>query len=285
MESFCCPHCHLSNISKAGFFYRKNDSKTVQRYICNSCRKKFSQATIHPCYKQKKRKINYVLKKLLASGVTQRRCALILNLTRKTVSRKLKFLARIAREEQKALVREFAFTELQMDDLLTCEHTKCKPLSVTVVIDKPTRTILALEVAQMPAFGHLAKISRAKYGKRKDQRQEVLDRIFEKLSHCKQLPTIIESDEHKFYPPVIKKYFPLAEHKCYPSIKSAISGQGELKKCVKDPLFYINHTLAMLRANVSKLIRKTWSICKKPEGLKNHLDIYVSFHNQVLIKK
>ena len=49
--------------------------------------------------------------------------------------------------------------------------------------------------------------------------------------------------------------------------------QGELKKRGKDPLFYINHTLAMLRANVNRLIRKTWCTTKDPAQLIYHLAI------------
>ena len=56
---------------------------------------------------------------------------------------------------------------VQIDDLITSEHTKMKPVSVSVAVDKKTRMILALEVSKIPAFGHLAKKSRRKYGYRK----------------------------------------------------------------------------------------------------------------------
>ena len=41
-----------------------------------------------------------------------------------------------------------------------------KPLSITVVVDSDTRMILQANVSQIPAFGHLAKKSKRKYGKR-----------------------------------------------------------------------------------------------------------------------
>ena len=56
-------------------------------------------------------------------------------------------------------------------------------------------------------------------------------------------------------------------------------GQGELKKTAFDPIFSINHTFAMMRANISRLIRKTWNTTKKVESLINHLHIYVWMHN------
>ena len=97
-----CPHkCHLkeskkkSNISKKGFFLRKSDSKKIQRYSCSLCKHGFSQATFSLCYKQKKRKVNPVLYKLLSSGISMRKAALILNLNRITVKRKSDFLKKM----------------------------------------------------------------------------------------------------------------------------------------------------------------------------------------------
>ena len=61
--------------------------------------------------------------------------------------------------------------------------------------------------------------------------------------------------------------------------KCCVAGQGELKKRGKDPLFYINHTLAMCRANINRLIRKTWCTTKDPAQLVYHLAIYMHVHN------
>jgi hypothetical protein len=36
---------------------------------------------------------------------------------------------------------------------------------------------------------------------------------------------------------------------------------------------------------VNRLIRRTWCTTKKRERLKDHLDIYVQFHNEVLLKE
>ena len=65
--------------------------------------------------------------------------------------------------------------------------------------------------------------------------------------------------------------------------KGCVAGQGELKKVGKDPLFHINHTLAMLRANINRLFRRTWCTTKDPERLKDHLAIYTWVHNNKLI--
>ena len=66
-----------------------------------------------------------------------------------------------------------------------------------------------------------------------------------------------------FNKPVVNTYFPQAEYIQFKGKKSAVSGQGELKKVGHDPLFSINHTFAMCRGNINRLIRKTCCTTKK----------------------
>jgi sugar phosphate permease len=67
--------------------------------------------------------------------------------------------------------------------------------------------------------------------------------------------------------------------------RGSSTGQGELKKIKFDPLFSLNHTCAMLRANVSRLFRKTWCTTKRPDQLRAHLMIYAEYHNSQLSQK
>ena len=55
---------------------------------------------------------------------------------------------------------------IQSDELQTIEHTKCKPCFVAVAVCAEHRKILGVEVSSMPETGHLATISRRKYGYR-----------------------------------------------------------------------------------------------------------------------
>ena len=41
----------------------------------------------------------------------------------------------------------------------------------------------------------------------------------------------------------------------------------------------------MLRANISRLFRRTWNTTKKVASLLDHLRIYAYFHNSVLLRK
>jgi hypothetical protein len=173
---------------------------------------------------------------------------------------------------------------IQIDDLITKENSKLKPLSVSLAVDEDRRMILAVEVSQIPAFGHLAKKGLQKYGKRRDEHAKGLTRLFETITPIVSSEVTVKSDEHQRYPSFVCAYLPRAKHLTFKSERACIVGQGELKKARFDPLFIVNHTCAVLRANVNRLIRKTWSTTKDPLRLKDHLDLFVYFYNQVLLR-
>jgi len=283
-----CPNCQTSNdVVRDGFFFRKDDSKKIQRFKCKNCSRKFSLASYSSAYRQKKRRSNHKLLLLFASGISKRRAAILEGLNRKTIDRKFLFLAKLCREKnQKWLTQQFKETpakEVQFDDLITIEHTKLKPVSVTAIVEKGSRKILGTKVSQIGAFGHLAEISRKKYGKRKNNHREKLNELFLEVRGYIDLKAQFESDEHSFYPKVIAIHFPDAKHIRYKGGRSCIAGQGELKKLAFDPLFAINHTYAMFRANINRLFRKTWNTTKKLDHLQDHLDIYTFAFNSELI--
>jgi hypothetical protein len=220
--------------------------------------------------------------------MSQRRMALYLRANPKTIVRKFRLMAlraRTAHETWQLQQRETPILEVQFDDLETFEHTKCKPLSVALAVDKKSREILHFEVSRMPARGPLAAISRKKYGHRTDERPQGWDRMFESLKLVLHPNATVESDQNPHYPRFVKKHIRSALHVRHPGARGAITGQGELKKLKFDPLFSLNHTCAMLRANLNRLVRRTWATTKKPEGLIDHLWLYLWYHNTVLIRR
>ena len=283
----CSFHLKSDSVVRDGLYFRKDDSRYVQRFKCMECFKKFSSVTNTLECGQKKRRVNNSLFKLLASGISMRRAALILNIHRVTVHRKLIYLANKAQKSHADFLLEmqkYQVTHLQFDDLITIEHTKLKPLSVTLAVDAKRRLILGCSISQIPAFGHLAKLSRKKYGYRKSYHREKMHALFDQIKDTVKPTALIESDEHKLYPEVVRTYFPNSEYKQYKGGRGCVAGQGELKKLHYDPLFILNHTCAMLRANINRLVRRTWCTTKDPAMLKRHLDIHIAFHNQVLVK-
>ncbi len=285
-----CPGCPESSqhIVRDGTFKRACDSRHIQRFRCKTCGLGFSASTGTPRYRQKCRRINPRLKSLFCKGLSQRELADELNVSRKTIARRITWLADEARALQRRHMEQYVeqkglFKQLQFDELHTFEHTKCKPTTIGIVAEQTTRFILGHCVAQIPASGHLAAISRKKYGKRADQSGTARNDLFEELAPFIDEKLCIKTDEHKRYPGEIKKHFPDATHVQYKSIKGCVTGQGEMKKTQFDPLFSINHTLAMLRYKINRLARRTWCTTKLNARLDDHVALYIDVHNRKLI--
>jgi transposase-like protein len=285
-----CPNPNCAAPEKIildGKFYRKDDSKLIQRFRCKDCGSRFSAATFSDTYLQKKRRVNRPLSNLLSSGVSLRRSAILLKINHKTAARKLPFLAKRCRKKNKSYLQSLSgrVFNMQIDDLITKENSKLKPLSVSIAVDEDRRVILGMEVSQIPAFGHLSAVAVKKYGKRNNHHAEGLKKLFDKIRPLPVSEVIIKSDDHRRYPEFVSTYFPRAKHLTFLSERGCIAGQGELKKVNFDPLFIINHTCATLRANINRLIRKTWCTTKDPERLQDHLDIFMNFYNERLLRK
>mgnify|MGYP003687039815 CR=1 FL=1 len=210
--------------------------------------------------------------------------AKLLKISRTTVERKFRFLALQAKNRQiRYMSQRSVVCDFQLDAMETYEPTKLQPLTVLLAVENKTRKILGFRVARMPAKGHLAKRSREKYGFRKDQRREARESLFEELNLQVHKRASIMSDESPHYPSSVKKYFPEASHLTVKGLRGCVVGQGELKATSNDPLFSLNHTFAMLRANINRLLRRTWCTTKIPERLEDHLHIYVDYHNTILV--
>lgn len=292
-----CPYCtdknHLrtplvdirTSSVKFGSFYRSSDRTLVQRFRCNTCRHTFSVATDSLCYLQKKRQLNYTVFSLLVSGVSQRRCSFLLRINRKTVVRKFLFMGSFCRDQlpilNKALHKNIH--EIEFDDLETSEHSRYKPLSVTMAVEHKTRKILGFKVAQMSSKTTLSGKVLKKYGRRKDDRKKMRQKLFAEIKPMLSSYVTIKSDQNPHYEIDVKKAFPQAAHIQYKGRKPTRTGLGELKCGGFDPLFSLNHTFAMLRANINRLFRKTWCTTKKRERLELHIAMYAIYHNFVLL--
>jgi hypothetical protein len=275
-------------IIRKGCYRRTSDRKKIRRFLCKSCGTYFSEATAGPCYRQHKRYINNNVFVLYNSHVTQSRSAAILKVNVKTIARKLVFMGAYLGKRNEQLLdqvqrAEGPFRHVQFDEMETAEHSKCKPLSIPLIVTS-NRLILGLDVAVMPAKGRLAEISRKKYGPRADERGQSIERLLQRVRPRIASGAVLRSDECPRYPSVIRRGLPTVVHQTVKGRRSCIAGQGELKKIGFDPLFALNHTAAMLRANVNRLIRRTWCTTKKRERLKDHLTLYMAYHNLSLYK-
>lgn len=287
-----CPH-HMplpghspAPVKAKGSFRRGSDGVRLKRYFCCECRRSFSEATCTLEYRQRKRHINRFLFILLSSNNSMRRSAIIASVARKTVDRRLEYFFKVSERYQKNLLESLPLVkELHFDDMETSEHTKMKPLAIPLAVEHPSRLILSFDVASMPAKGLLAKKSRKKYGLRADHRRMAWNHVLSSVAKIAAPGLIITSDSHKRYPQVIHRHLPSATHVQVKGRRGCIAGQGELKVGGWDPLFSLNHTAAMLRANICRLIRRTWCTTKRKDRLRCHIGLYVMWHNETILAK
>jgi len=287
-----CPNCRAGSDSvvRNGHFFRRSDSRKIQNYRCKGCDRYFSSATFSDCYRQKKRRINEPLRDLLCKRISLRDAARHFKVSRTTIARRLVFLANQARHRNRALLREYenefgAFNKVQFDDLITAEHTKCKPVSVTTVVQEKTRIVIDYSTAQIPAFGLLAAISVRKYGRRADHSRRERQALFKRLVDRLPEQVVFRTDQHKHYPIVIKSHFPKSTHITHKGAKGSVSAQGEMKKLGRDPLFSINQSFAMFRDKMSRLSRRSWNLSKDINRLDDHLAIYIESHNRTIYER
>ncbi len=277
-----CPRCDKKCFKKMGFFIRKKDGRSIQRYLCLFCQKSFSDQTRRIDYRMHRRRFVQPLFRLLCSGVSQRRAALIFACDKDTVAR---WVIRYGLMAEQELTSQLTATRLKcfmFDEMESFEHTKCKPLTMPIAVDPKTRHILALEVAPIAAKGPLARTAYKRYGPRTCGRKEALQNFFAKLKPQVDAHAKIYSDQSKHYPKPIKDFFPDAIHTAYKGRRGCVVGQGELKEGGYDPLFKLNHTYAMIRDNLKRLTRRTWCTTKKPSRLRYMLLTYAVYHNQLV---
>ena len=203
---------------------------------------------------------------------------------RKTVARKVAFLAERARAKTKAwLATQEPFTNLQWDELITFEHTRLKPLSVAVMACEQGRSILGFRVAQIPASGPIAQRAREKYGPRRNLSGYARRDLLKTLAPHIAPQATVTCDEHPRYREELEAALTGVNVIQHRSVRGSLTGQGELKRTGWDPLFTINHTLAMLRDNIKRLTRRTWCTTKRQSALEDVIAIYVHFHNSRLV--
>ena len=173
-------------------------------------------------------------------------------------------------------------SEVVFDEMESFEHTKLKPLTIPIAVEKKSRKILALNVGKIAAKGHLASLGKRKYGLRKCERKSLLNKLFKDLKSCTLRQAVFISDESPHYPNVLRRHFKDGIHQTFKGRRAAVVGQGEMKRGGFDPLFTLNQTAAMIRDNVKRMTRKTWCTTKTIARLDDLLHIYAFYHNQIL---
>jgi len=281
-----CPLCQdpAARVVRCGFFAKSSTrAEKIQRFLCRSCERRFSSQTGTLTYRERKPHLTQHTFRLLGEGVSRRGCARVLHVHRTTIARKLVRTGRKAKANLDAANQRGDIGEVVMfDEMETFEHSKCKPLSIAVAVDKVTRRVIAVEVASMPAKGRLAAIARKRYGFRPDQRRAALTRALSTVHNAAPRLREVHSDRCPRYQRLVRRHLPNARHVTSLSRRACVVGQGEMKRGGFDPLFSLNHTCAMFRDRVKTLSRRTWCTTKKASMLQHVLYLYAWLHNERL---
>jgi hypothetical protein len=266
-----------------GHFPRAADGRTVQRYFCRTCSHGFSAQTFRLDFRQKKPQINTAVLACLVSKVTFRQTARILRINRKTVHRRLRLFGPALRELHesfldKAQARGGLFGSFSLDEAETYEHNRrLKPLTLPVLIHRPTRFLVHIEVGKLPARGNLKGRDlrrKAAQGPRRSESWEKVDRCFAVLKRIhdpRELLSLVV-DQKKSYPILAKKHFG-------DRIGTLVMESSKRARNPANPLFAINHTLATLRDHVSRLVRRTWAASQRAAALVDHAWLFLAWRN------
>ncbi len=290
----CCPHpaCPAHGRGRRfpwvrnGFYTRRCDGRRVQRFLCLRCGRRFSTQSFRLDYRLHRPRLHLRFLPLLVSKVTLRQSARILGTTRTTLDRRLRLLGDHCREFQRFLLTEAArgpglHGEFQLDELETFEtDRRLQPVTVPVLMEAGSYFVLHAETAPLPARGRLSprkerqkKMREARLGRRRSGSRQAVEKTLQALRAAALHGHItFLSDRKASYVGSVRRVF--AGRRV---LHLRVSGKAP--RTHANPLFPINHTLAMLRDGISRLVRRSWGVSKLRERLGLHLWIWIVYRN------
>jgi len=275
--------CH-----RKGFYLRSCDGRSVQRFLCLACRRRFSTQAFRLDYRLKLPSLSRRVFPFFVSKVTHRQTARILRVSRRTVAHRLLLLGRHCRDFHESCLRGNRLRgglrgTFQLDELETYEtDRRLFPVTVPVLIERDSFFVVHAETAPIPARGGLRprdverkKAAEVRYGRRRSGSRESVERSFAALRRALDpgFSPDIQTDRKTSYIGIVRRQIPrFASHSRIHS--------SEVRN-TKNLLFPINLTLAMLRDGVSRLVRRSWGASKLRRRLEDHLWIWIAWRNYV----
>jgi hypothetical protein len=260
----------------------------VRRFHCHVCNRSFSVQTFRVDYRLKRPGLTAPIFDDFVSKVTQRQSARTLGTTRHTVRRRLLLLARHALDFQNAVLKRAGARRslrghFQLDELETFElDRRLRPVTMPVLIHERSRFVVYVAAAALAARGNLRpgdlerkRRIEAVEGVRRSGSRRVVKRCFRVLarSHGADGTTVVVTDQKSSYATA------LAEAMTGPYAHATHSGKAA--KSVENPLWPINHTLAMVRDGLSRLVQRTWGVTKERWWLARHAWIWIAYRNYI----
>jgi hypothetical protein len=171
----------------------------------------------------------------------------------------------------------------QLDELETFEHNRrLAPVTMPVLIERKSYFVVDLKSASLPARGGLRKRDRERkgareklHGRRRSGSVKAVESCIATLSSMwkEGRAAHVQTDRKETYPSILKRRF----------ARSVVHERhsSTARRDYANPLFPINHTLAMMRDGISRLVRRTWAASKLKERLDRHAWIWAVWRNYV----
>ncbi len=291
---FCpceAPECRSGSsfqYQRRGTFTRACDGRAVQRFQCKRCKRTFSTQTFRVDYRLRKPALDRGVFLLLISKVTQRQGARDLKCDRGAIARRLERFGKHCRAFHERVLHERGQSRpwqgrFLLDELETYEHNRrLKPLTVPALVHKPSHCILHAAVGTLPSRKPLSPANQKKLeqlelveGRRRSESRAKVAECFEVLQGICPTTGIVtvNTDQKHTYRALLKQAF--GDRLVHETTNS------KEPRSYWNPLFVVNHTFAMLRDGLSRLVRRNWAVSKQREKLEWHLWVYIAWRNYV----
>jgi transposase-like protein len=287
-SSPACANNPSFQYQRRGHFTRLCDGRSVQRFQCKACKRTFSSQTFRVDYRLRRSRLDLPIFLQFTSKVTQRKAAMNLKCDRGMIAHRLELWGRHCQAFHEQLMRERSRREgwqgsFLLDELETYEHNRrLKPVTVPVLVHKRSHCVLHVAVGTLPPRKPLSKANQRKLealealeGKRRSESRVKVAECFEALRKVTgSVPSVsVSTDEKHSYAALLRRTFgSRLEHE---------RTNSKVQRNYWNPLFVVNHTLAMMRDGLSRLVRRNWGASKKREKLERHLWIWVAWRNYV----
>lgn len=244
-----CPHCESDNIKKFGKVKTRKQSKKIQRFKCNSCKKTFTRRNFLPEYREKKPHLNKFILKGYTEGMPLRALGRVNNCHYKTSLRKFIKYGEIALEKnRKELLKN---------------KTKCSIIQIdemhTWIEKREQKLYIALAVS---GWGQILSFRSGA------DRHKIMTEMLLDIKTFVSDKTIFFCDDEKMYINILEKIYPECDYL-------------NMKGREADPyLSHLNFTCALVRNRLSRMNRKSWSFNRKNERLQLNLELLKSSFNQ-----
>jgi transposase-like protein len=280
--------CGSRQYQRRGTFTRACDGRQVQRFQCKRCGHTYSTQTFRVDYKLRKPALDRLIFTLLVSKDTQRQIARTFDCDRGSVARRIELYGKHGKAFHEQMLRSRNQAQpwqgrFLLDELETYEHNRrLKPVTVPLLVHKPSHCILHVAVGTLPPRKPLSQANQKKLeayelveGKRGSESRAKVSECFDVLQSI--VPTsglvLVDTDQKHTYRVLLKKAF--GDRLVHQRTHSTEP------RTYWNALFVVNHTFAMLRDGLSRLVRRTWAASKQREKLEWHLWLYIAWRNYV----